>query len=580
MSLPPEHIRIKRRREEEPVETLYIQSQTHQPKRRFTDFCFQRVVRRPDKGVSPKTDLGIIQGASPRENIKGPRSASTSNISHGVPAVRATAPGSELKTRQIMSKKEGSLGKNLLPPLSPAPSVLRASPATKPSVSPVKNRSGSSSVISSPSSALRRFHITAPSGDFASPSQKLLHKVSGGVLKNRGDRIKSRAVVIEKRSHQIDDARASIVLDDLASKIEEVKVSGDHRETQFTAPKNITKPTVASEKSTISVNIRKRPVVNDAEKRWREESKASRYLDRAQQARDKDQKAKSAQSIHEDPSLWDHNSDQLATELAELARELTNATEMPEVSPKPAPQTPPRKPGQFVGISPNKPVLRYPPRVPKLTGDSPGTSGTRFDGAGDDGDTANAKDGRLSADSSRLGQPHQHDEANVNRQNFIPPAKKQIATFETASDHDSDDDSDDSYVYDEFIRRPIEDITAGPHTAHLLNGEWVSENGGAPRDIGVVVITEEDLHFWESFAESDEEGKGWDSEDEDSNAEDNPANEYPDEELEFDDQFDDTNTAYRNYRLNASDDEEFDADYDKYEYGCGASNGAYSDDDY
>ncbi|PGH01531.1 hypothetical protein GX51_05218 [Blastomyces parvus] len=572
MSLPPEHIRIKRRREEEPVETLYIQSQIPQPKRRYTDFCFQRVVKKPVDDASPKL--------SPGEHITSSRSVSTSNIRHEVPLVRATVPGSVFENRKIMSKKEGLLGKSLMLPSASSPSALRGvSHAAKSSVSPVRNRSGSSSVISSPSSALRRFHITVPSEDFTNPSRKFLHKASGGVQKNRGDRVMSRAVVIEKRPHQVDDARASIVLDDLAAKIGEVTVSSDAQGTSLTTPKDVTKSAITSEISTSPATPRKRHVVNDAERRWKEESKTFRYFDRVQQARDKEHNVKSAQSIHEDPSFWDQDSDQLATELAEFAREITGDSEMSGVSPKAAPTTPPRRPGRFVGISPNKPVLKHPPRLPKVSDDSPRTSGTGFDGAGDAGDAKNVIGAALSTDAAKVELPRQHDEVDVKDSSFIPP-KKQIATFETASDLDSDDDNDDSYVYDEFIRRPVAEVAADPHTAHLLNGEWASEHGAAPKDIGVVVITEEDAHFWEAFAESDEEGKGWDSEDEDSNAEDNPANEYPDEDLDFDDEFDDTNAAYRNYRRNASDDEEFDPDYENYEYGCGGSNGGYSDDDY
>ncbi|EQL34008.1 hypothetical protein BDFG_03941 [Blastomyces dermatitidis ATCC 26199] len=579
MSLPPEHIRIKRRREEEPVETLYIQSQIHQPKRRYTDFCFQRVVRTPDGGVRAKAGVDASPTLSPGESITGPRSVSTSNIRLGVPLVRATVPRSEFQNKPIMSKKEGLLGKGLTPPSASSSSALRTSHAAKCSVTPVKNRSGSSSVISSPSSALRRFHIIVPSGDFTSPSRKLLHKVSGGIQKNRGNRVMSRAVVIEKRPHQVDDVRASIVLDDLAAKIGEVKVSGDAPGASPTAPKGITKSAVTAEISTTPATPRKRHVVNDADKRWRAESKASRYFDRAQQAREKEQRMKSAQSMHEDPSLWDHDSDQLATELAEFAHEITADSEMSGFSPKAPPRTPPRRPGRFVGISPNKHVLTHRPRLPKVSDDSLGTSRTGFDGAGDSGDVKHLIDAALSTDASMVELPRQHDEVDVRDSNFIPP-KKQIATFETASDLDSEDDNDESYVYDEFIRRPVAEVAADPNTAHLLNGEWASEHGIAPKDIGVVVITEEDIHFWEAFAESDEEGKGWDSEDEDSNAEDNPANEYPDEDLDFDDEFDDTNAAYRNYRHNASDDEEFDPDYENYEYGCGVSHGGDSDDDY
>lgn len=61
-------------------------------------------------------------------------------------------------------------------------------------------------------------------------------------------------------------------------------------------------------------------------------------------------------------------------------------------------------------------------------------------------------------------------------------------------------------------------------------------------------------------------------------AEDNPANDYPDEELSSADEFDDPTAIYSRYRHGASDDEEFDVnEYDeeerhgfgRYQYGYG-----------
>ena len=59
-------------------------------------------------------------------------------------------------------------------------------------------------------------------------------------------------------------------------------------------------------------------------------------------------------------------------------------------------------------------------------------------------------------------------------------------------------------------------------------------------------------------------------------AEDNPANDYPDDELSSADEYDDNPSIYRRYRTANSDDEEFDvnefdegaddADYRKYMY--------------
>lgn len=61
-------------------------------------------------------------------------------------------------------------------------------------------------------------------------------------------------------------------------------------------------------------------------------------------------------------------------------------------------------------------------------------------------------------------------------------------------------------------------------------------------------------------------------------AEDNPANEYPDEELDYDDEFDNTNAAYRYYRRGASDDEEFDEDNeDGYDWWTYRNRGRFDD---
>ncbi|KAI9882247.1 MAG: hypothetical protein M1823_006008 [Watsoniomyces obsoletus] len=44
MSLPPQTIRIKRKKGDEPVDSLYVQTEPKVKKRRFTDFFFRRVV--------------------------------------------------------------------------------------------------------------------------------------------------------------------------------------------------------------------------------------------------------------------------------------------------------------------------------------------------------------------------------------------------------------------------------------------------------------------------------------------------------------------------------------------------------
>ncbi|KAK2811135.1 hypothetical protein FQN50_002471 [Emmonsiellopsis sp. PD_5] len=574
MSLPPEHIRIKRRREEEPVETLYIQSEIHQSKRRFTDFVFQRVVRTADGSISPAAGASPRAAApSPGKDFKSPRSVSTSGItSPTVPVVRATAPGAEFGNRRITSRKEGMLEKAAgggLPPLSTPPPASRS---TAKAGSPLGDRSAVSSSRASPSYGVRRFHLAAPSPESMSSSAKFLHKVSGGVQKKRGEKVVSKAVVIEKRAHQVDDARASTVLDDLASRIGEVTVSSDvNKARSSTLPGAETRPVV--------ITPRKRHIINEAEKKWKAEEKPSprRLLQQQQQGRgnNNNNRAKNGHSISDDPSMWDQNSDQLASELEQFAMQITGDVEVPAAKPSP-PSTPERRrPGKFVGISPNRPVLRYPPRLPKVGRDRRGSEKgiSPFDGTDGTSDAGDAMD----------IEPFPQPPAQVDM--TAKPKPKPLASFDTASEvsnasRDDDDDKDPHYVYDEFIRRPVHDIATDPRAIQLLNGDWAAEHGIVPRDIGVVVITQEDVHFWDALAESDDDGgKGWDSEDEDSNAEDNPANEYPDEDLSFEDEYDDTNAAYRQYRRNASDEEEFDPDYDGYGYGYGYGGGMRDSDE-
>lgn len=61
-------------------------------------------------------------------------------------------------------------------------------------------------------------------------------------------------------------------------------------------------------------------------------------------------------------------------------------------------------------------------------------------------------------------------------------------------------------------------------------------------------------------------------------AEDNPANEYPDEDLDFDDGENNMTAIYQRFRSNASDDEEYDLDeYDEYGYCAYNRNGDFDD---
>ncbi|ETN46574.1 uncharacterized protein HMPREF1541_00759 [Cyphellophora europaea CBS 101466] len=87
MSLPPERISVKRRRDEAPIETFYLEQSTR-AKRQFTAQSYQ-LLKRPIVPVSqqpPPVDRAVTAPA-------GPQSKHDQN---GIPTIRSTAPGDEI----------------------------------------------------------------------------------------------------------------------------------------------------------------------------------------------------------------------------------------------------------------------------------------------------------------------------------------------------------------------------------------------------------------------------------------------------------------------------------------------------
>ncbi|KAL8876016.1 MAG: hypothetical protein Q9198_005714 [Flavoplaca austrocitrina] len=81
------------------------------------------------------------------------------------------------------------------------------------------------------------------------------------------------------------------------------------------------------------------------------------------------------------------------------------------------------------------------------------------------------------------------------------------------------------------------------------------------KSLGYLVIDEEEEDLWDQYLREDEDDDDdeWNEEDEDSNAEENPRNEYPDEEVSSDDEY--GMNVYK-YRRNHSEDEQFDENDD------------------
>lgn len=87
-----------------------------------------------------------------------------------------------------------------------------------------------------------------------------------------------------------------------------------------------------------------------------------------------------------------------------------------------------------------------------------------------------------------------------------------------------DANADDDYVFETYLRKPV-------HDDMCLLGEGSARD---TRHVGYLVIRENEEGLWDTYVE-DEEDDNRDEEDYDSNAEDNPANDYP-EEVDSDEQ--------------------------------------------
>ncbi|KAL1986314.1 hypothetical protein VTN96DRAFT_9553 [Rasamsonia emersonii] len=540
MALPPEHIKIKRRREEEPVETLYIQSQLHQTKRRFTDFVFQRVRFDGDEGHGP-SDAVTPPTSAAKQNVRSPRSVSSSAFTSfppsaratagGVPVVRATSPGAEFREERQRAAARREVEERRKRALESTPHSRKASgslggpsPKSKRRDTPVSSRSGSPTFPTS----LRRFQISRSLG-----STGVLKAAGGGVQKKKGS-VPAQAVLVEKLTRS-PSVKAASALEELARESEDASVD-------TSPPRERAEPEKDAQEE--PVRPRKRPVVNEAEKRWRESQKATIAAAKANIT----SKYDGADDL-----------DRLAQELEQVVLDLEqNDQEM-----KPAEPIPP-SPSTVRPVFPKPPPLKYQPKPPKSR--------------------------------SRTLSPGAKAGGGVQDTMQVEPAPPAPATTQDTAKDEADEDSDGDYVYDTYIRRPL---PAGSMlTNPLLDLEaaddaLLRQNGIDPtrKDIGVVVITEEDEYLWDDFAEDEVDEENWDGEDVDSNAEDNPANDYPDEELSSADEFDDPTAIYSRYRHGASDDEEYDLnEYDseeerhgfgryQYGYGRGRRRGHSDDDD-
>ncbi|CAG7920809.1 unnamed protein product [Penicillium olsonii] len=464
MALPPEQINIKRRREEEPVETLctrpiplfyprFIQSAVHQTKRRFTDFVFHRVTLKANQvedGSSPPTS----PHPAAQRLLRSPRSVSSLHVnrrapasSTGVPTVRATSPGAEFREAQRVATARKEAEERHKNAIYSGPSPFSDLPVLPKPVSGASNAPGTRSSAprsSSPSraQALRRFQISR--SNLAS-----LHGTGGGVQKRRAGPAPGVAVLVEQLQRNPHSRKGSMVSDMIAE--------GESSSRGLSA---LSKELVADPVASSPTKPRKRPVVNQAERKWREERKSA--ISTAKQNLS-DSLEKSAQTQDRN---WDEESDRLAREFEQVALEIKQDQEEDhgmDVDSRVASNAPAPRPQPALSSAPKTP-LKHQPRLPKEPRIAPS-----------------------------------------------PAAPQAIKSDEAVEDDDEGD-----YVYDVYIRRPLSEteMLKNPLAEYESEQQQKSVVKGQP-GVGVIVITAEDEQYWEDFVEDEEEE--WDSEDADSN---------------------------------------------------------------
>ncbi|KAL8643037.1 MAG: hypothetical protein Q9228_000333 [Teloschistes exilis] len=114
----------------------------------------------------------------------------------------------------------------------------------------------------------------------------------------------------------------------------------------------------------------------------------------------------------------------------------------------------------------------------------------------------------------------------------------------TATDVSSDEADTENFVFDMYVRQ-------NEHApSSVSNGlPEVALEGADPDKIGLLVVEEGDYEIWELYGEQDQSSDDdWNSEEEDENAEDFYGNDYPEDELDTDDEH--NRNIYRHWRGN------------------------------
>lgn len=438
-----------------------IQSALHQTKRRFTDYVFQRVTI-SSSGTPEESDASTTPPAAQRL-LRSPRSVSSLQIpnrraaaaqnasSNGVPKVRATSPGAEIREAQRVAaaRKEADEKRQHALQGHPASQIDSQHPSsTGGTVETASAKdSGSPPVPSSPRRIrpIRRFQISKSIGS----NLGALRASGAGIQKRRADGpAPGVAVLVEQLQRKPHSRQASLIADI----VNQAQTDG-HEDVNI-------KPSTETESA---VKPRKRPVVNQAEKKWKEERQNAISAAKIYISETLEKSAKAQQST------WDEESERLAKQFEQVAFEIERDMEMDP--PTGIDNFAPPSSRPELNIKPPQP-LKYQPRPPKQPRAVP-------------------KQG-----STTSTETQSQDAAQV------------------AADYDNDND----YVYDVYIRRPLAEMDMLTNPLAQAESDQYLKTLEAPNSgIGVIVITAEDEEYWEHFVEDDEEE--WDSEDADSNGE-------------------------------------------------------------
>jgi len=392
--------------------------------------------------------------------------------STGIPQVRATSPGAEIRAAQRRAaelkeaeeKRKRAIDKPI-PQSSSTSTALTKSPsdAGQDGSNPVSgSESSTAATPSSRAASVRRFQISRTS----SPVAALGLRSASGIQKRRAEGSPGVAVLVEQLQRTQHSRKASMVADLVG------------QQANFNEKQDIAANELAKELSSTPVKPRKRPVVNQAEKKWREERKtavsaAKQHL--LSETLEKSAKAHSSQS-------WDEESERLAREFEKVALELENDMELDSHDEVDVRSGPSPVPGSVTS----------PARQPKV-------QASRTDYSQFASPTA----------SSMKYQPRLPKEPRATASRPEEPAQNEV-------DDQAVDENDEDYVYDVYIRRPLAetDILTNP-LAELESDQQMKDLEASRAGVGIIVITAEDEEYWENFIEDDEEE--WDSEDADSN---------------------------------------------------------------